>query len=276
MRNTLKKAVLLIAIGGLAGFSSIKSHLPGMIRHDVPIEKYRDLAKSDKFQSIARYSESPESTDYAVGVLISKKWILTAAHFVHQPSVWKIGDQFYKTKRIVKHPLLEPGAEETQYMGHDLALVELQSSVENIEPAKRYYGDQELGKTITKIGFGYIGNGQTGLNDPRIQEKLAGQNVIDAVGGIFEGREISPSVMVCDFDSPESKEFNVFGSPIPLELEIGGSKGDSGGGVFIEENGQTYLVGIVSGALNRQIKYGSVMALARVSTANEWIDSIIK
>ena len=65
------------------------------------------------------------------------------------------------------------------------------------------------------------------------------------------------------------------GSPIPLELEIGGSKGDSGGGVFMDDNGTTVLIGIVSGALNRQIKYGSVMALARVSKANEWIDSVV-
>ena len=69
--------------------------------------------------------------------------------------------------------------------------------------------------------------------------------------------------MVCDFDSPETPKFNRFGSPIPLKLEIGGSKGDSGGGVFMDNNGKTYLIGIVSGALNRHIKYGSVMALAR-------------
>jgi hypothetical protein len=81
--------------------------------------------------------------------------------------------------------------------------------------------------------------------------------------------------MVCDFDSPETTEYNHFGDAQPLEFEIGGSKGDSGGGIFMEVNGRQVLVGIVSGGLNRQLKYGSVMALARVSTANEWIDAVL-
>ena len=111
--------------------------------------------------------------------------------------------------------------------------------------------------------------------NPRVAGRLGGNNTIDAVGGIFEGREFSTDVLACDFDSPETDTLNRFGSPKPLEFEIGGSKGDSGGGVFIKKNGHQELVGIVSGALNRQIKYGAVMALARVSSANTWIDSTI-
>ena len=126
-----------------------------------------------------------------------------------------------------------------------------------------------------KIEYGYIGNGLVGLSIPRVQERLGGQNTIDAIGGSFENRKFTKSVRVCDFDYPKNPEFNHFGSPIPLELKIGGFKGDSGGGVFMLHNGKHVLVGIVSGALNRSIKYGSVMALARVSKANEWIDSVI-
>ncbi len=247
----------------------------GMIRHDTDINKYRELGKQTKFNCVGRYSISETDENYAVGVLVSTRWVLTAAHFVDDNSVWKFGDKFYKTKRIVKHPKLNPNSEETQWSGWDIALVELKTSVLNIKPAKRYRGTEELGKIITKLGYGYAGNGKTGLLSPRTQEKLGGQNIIDAIGGRFEGREFSNSVMVCDFDNPENSQSNHFGSSIPLELEIGGSKGDSGGGVFMDDNGSTVLVGIVSGALNRQIKYGSVMALARVSKANDWIDSIV-
>nr|WP_273569099.1 hypothetical protein [Maribacter sp. Hal144] len=176
---------------------------------------------------------------------------------------------------MIKHPEIKPDAEETQWNGWDMALIELDEPVQDMVPAKRYYGNKELGQTITKIGYGFIGNGKTGMDDPRKQEKLGGQNVVDAIGGTFENREFSTNVMVCDFDSPDTPEFNHFGSPIPLELEIGGSKGDSGGGVFMEVDGQMVFVGIVSGALNREIKYGAVMALVRVSRANEWIDSVI-
>ena len=85
----------------------------------------------------------------------------------------------------------------------------------------------------------------------------------------------SADVLVFDFDSPISNSSNKLGSSDPLDLEVGGSKGDSGGGVFAQFNNEWQLVGVVSGALNREIKYGAVAALARVSSANEWIDSVI-
>ncbi|MFV0530443.1 MAG: trypsin-like serine protease [Flavobacteriales bacterium] len=274
----MKKILILITILSLTAFTLPKDSLKlfGIIRHDKDIKKYIELGNKPEFDCVGRYSESIESNDYAVGILISHKWVLTASHFVQDTSFWKFGDNFYKTKRIIKHPKLKPGSEEAQWNGWDMALIELDKPVLDIIPAKRYYGNEELGQTITKVGYGYIGNGIDGMDNPRKQEKLGGQNIIDAIGGKFEERNVSTDVMVCDFDNPDNPESNHFGSPIPLELEIGGSKGDSGGGIFIEENGETYLAGIVSGALNRQIKYGSVMALARVSTANEWIDSVIE
>jgi hypothetical protein len=267
--------ILPILATGLILLSFDVRNFFGIIRHDVDIAKYREMGRQSDFECVGRYSISETEEDYAVGVLITSQWVLTAAHFVQDSSVWKFGDNFYRTKRIIKHPKIEPNAEETQWNGWDMALVELENPVVNIKPAERYRGNEELGRTMTKLGYGFIGNGKAGLSTPRTQEKLGGQNIVDAIGGIFEDREFSTSVMVCDFDNPENAESNHFGSPIPLELEIGGSKGDSGGGVFMEDNGTTVLVGIVSGALNRQIKYGSVMALARVSKANEWIDSVV-
>lgn len=248
----------------------------GIIRHDVDINAYREIGRRPDFNCVGRYSISETVEDYATGVLISSRWVLTAGHFVQDSSVWKFGDNFYRTKRVVKHPKLQPNAEETQWNGWDMALVELKSPVLDINPAERYRGNEELGKTITKLGYGVGGNGKKGLSAPRHQEKLGGQNIVDAIGGTFEGRKFSASVMVCDFDNPENAESNHFGSAVPLELEIGGSKGDSGGGIFMDNHGKTVLIGIVSGALNRQFKYGSVMSLARVSKANEWIDSVVE
>lgn len=247
----------------------------GITRHDRERQQYRDIGKRSEFNCVGRYSISTESTDYAAGVLVSPNWVLTAAHFVQDSSVWLFGSQYYKTKRIVKHPMLEPGASETQWEGHDLALVELEKSVLNVKPAVRYSGYSEVGTRITKIGFGYVGNGREGMATPRMQERLGGNNIVEAAGGTFEGRDFSSDVLVCDFDDPNDSSANKFGSTKPLELEIGGSKGDSGGGVFIEEDGQQMLAGIVSGALNREIKYGSVIALARVSSANIWIDTVL-
>jgi hypothetical protein len=247
----------------------------GVIRHDTPIDPYREIGARPEFNSVARYSPSPESHDYAAGVLISKTWILTAAHFPNNVSVWSFGSSFYRTKRIVRHPRLEAGATEAQWNGWDLALVELDRPVVDVQPAIRYRGNEEVGAVVTKIGYGYVGDGINGLKSPAVQERLGGENVIDAAGGTVDGRQFGTDVLVFDFDSPVNGGTNRFGSAEPLAFEIGGAKGDSGGGVFMRHDGQWQLVGIVSGALNRHIRYGSMAALARVSSANAWIDSVI-
>ena len=131
----------------------------GIIRHDTEIEKYINLAKQADFDCVGRYAISEESQDYAAGILISPKWVLTASHFVQPNSVWNFGGKFYKTVNVVKHPDLQYDTLEAQWNGRDLALVELSEPVWHVKPATRYYGDAELGRTITKIGYGYIGNG---------------------------------------------------------------------------------------------------------------------
>ena len=164
---------------------------------------------------------------------------------------------------------------EAQWNGWDLALVELDRPVVDVQPAIRYRGREEVGAVVRKIGYGYVGDGLNGLQSPAVQERLGGENVIDAAGGTVESRRFGTDVLVFDFDSPVDGASNRFGSSEPLAQEIGGSKGDSGGGVFMQHGGQWQLVGIVSGALNRHIRYGSRAAVARVSSANAWIDSVI-
>ncbi len=254
---------------------SVTNKITGIIRHDVDIERYRDLGRRPEFSCVGRYSSTVTNDDYAAGVLIADRWVLTASHFIGDSSVWMFGDKYYKSKRTVVHPKIESGASERQWTGWDLALIELKEPVTNVKPASRYYGTAEVGSIITKIGYGYIGDGLDGMKSPRTSERLGGQNTIDAAGGIFESRPFSADVLVFDFDSPISNSSNKFGSANPLDLEVGGSKGDSGAGVFGQFNSEWKLVGIVSGALNREIKYGSVAGLARVSSANDWIDAVI-
>ncbi len=266
---------LLVLTTWLLSFDTFR--FTGIIRHDVPIEKYREMASLPEFDCVGRYSISETDSSYAGGVLIAPKWVLTASHFVQDSSVWSFGNVLYKSSRIVMHPKLKqlPASRKKQWDGWDLALVELEKSVAHIKPAVRYRGRSELGRKVFKIGYGYIGNGLVGQLSPVRQERLGGNNVIDSIGGLIEGIRLGEDVLVSDFDGPHTTEFNQCGSSIPLDYEIGGSKGDSGGGVFIEHNGEMQLVGIVSGAINRELGYGSVMLFARVSSANEWIDSVV-
>ena len=250
-------------------------NVDGMMRHDVNIERYREVGRMTEFESVGRYSSSPSSDDYAAGVLIADQWILTASHFIGDTSYWAFGEKTYQSKRTVLHPKLQSTSAERQWNGWDLALIELIEPVTGVIPATRYNGTAEVGTIMTKIGYGFIGDGLNGMRSPRRSERLGGRNTIDAAGGTFESRTFLKDVLVFDFDNPIDSSKNKFGSASPLDLEIGGSKGDSGGGVFVQFNGKWKLVGIVSGALNREIKYGSVAALARVSSANEWIDEVI-
>ena len=62
--------------------------LAGIIRHDAGMEKYLEMGGRSEFACVGRYATSENSNDYAVGVLISPNWVLTAAHFVEDSSVW--------------------------------------------------------------------------------------------------------------------------------------------------------------------------------------------
>lgn len=164
---------LLVTLG-----MSVGGVTAGVVRHDVELERYRELGRRPEFASVGRYSTSRTSDDYAAGVLIAPNWVLTAAHFPEDGGVWLFGSETYEIKRIVRHPQLVPGAGEQQWTGWDLALVELEKPVVGPTPAARYRGNAEVEKLVTKIGYGYLGDGVNGLKAPPIAERLAGNNEI--------------------------------------------------------------------------------------------------
>ncbi len=136
--------------------------------------------------------------------------------------------------------------------------------------------DGLLGATATFVGFGQTGNGSEGVTDAA-GTKLAGQNVIEAFGGdTFELRDFDDSTFFVDFDDPNAlSDAYRWSADQALALEYLIAPGDSGGGVFVEDGGDTYLVGINSFLLafdgNPDADYGDLAGITYVPDYTDWI-----
>ena len=148
------------------------------------------------------------------------------------------------------------------------------------KPAVRYRGKDELGKKVTIVGYGALGNGKDGLRQPPKGRRRGGRNVIDLAGGNCGDVAVSERVLLYDFDDPTSSASSVLGPEKPVDLEVCGAPGDSGGGWYVFAENQWQLVAITSGFVplaksGGDSRYGTVSAGMRISAANEWIDTII-
>jgi hypothetical protein len=281
--------------------ASISSILPleaGIIRHDRPVEKYQELGAAAQFQCVGEARLAREAGDRwrpsASAVLIAPQWVLTAGHVAGNAPLerqrYYFGGEEYRAIRRVMHPGvdIEAGSKRLAWAteGKDLALIQLDREVRDVQPAKRYRGMDEVGRTMTKVGYGCIGDGMRGMTlvgERPLQERRGGENVINAAGGQVQELTVSDRVLICDFDNPLDDTLNQIGDAPPVELEIGQSVGDSGGGWFIEQDGSWQLVAISSVILpnkgeprNTNVpKYGVLMSGMRISTANDWIDRVI-
>jgi hypothetical protein len=237
------------------------------IRDDVADAQYIGLGQSPEYSSVGTFVNNQSFNGSAV--LIAPDWVLTAAHLFRFASsgTFTINGSSYTSSALITHPMWNGNA----FAGYDFGLIQLSSPVLGVTPTLLYTGSNETGMTGTFIGYGMTGNGLSGAL-PGVDGNVRGfQNVIDGDFG-------NPGVLLgSDFDNPLNAAESDFGSPIPLALEGSVANGDSGGGVFINVNGTTYLSGIVSfvaardGSANSD--YGDVNGFGRISAALPWIIS---
>lgn len=252
------------------------------IRNDVGIAATQTLASGYTSVGVMymQYVDDDNDTHKYVGsgTLISSEWMLTAAHnvdimdsmtFTIGGSTYTADSWTYHSSWIDKYHLDK---------GYDIAVVHLSSSVTNVDAATMYDGltIDLLGETATYVGFGNTGLGSTGETADSYGTKHAVQNVLDKTLNQLSGySNASSSVFLSDFDELGDASESRMGSALPVVYEGLIASGDSGGGVFVEIGGVTYLVGVNSfgsaddGNINSD--YGDFSGATSVPAFYDWV-----
>ena len=228
-----------------------------IIRHDVPDERFIELAKD--YPQICHLSDG-EAT------LISENWVVTAAHAAiglqeemkyGESPLLVISGQEYKVDKVVLHPEFHLG---TTSIEHDIALIQFMGSITDISYARLYDQQDEKGMKITIVGRGDFG---TGISGP---QKWDG--ITRAATNKIEG--VSDQWVTYNFDEPGSESITA--------LEGVSGPGDSGGPAFVDIDGTRYIVGVSSHQMDngKEGVYGVTEYYARISSYKNWIEETIK
>ena len=154
------------------------------------------------------------------------------------------------------HPDHVPGR------SHDIALLELETSLPDITPAGYNVDQDEQGQIVSFIGAGGYGNGLTGQtvnNSDNAGVLRKANNTVERANG--------PLL---------SFVFNQGAKALPLEGIAGG--GDSGGPAFIKQGNSYTVLGISSRGEFGSVpgKYGNREYYSRLSYFKDWIEKVIK
>jgi hypothetical protein len=261
----------------------------GIYRHDVPKQRFLDLAQQPQFDCVGKiYQRGKDSSKFISScVLIDSLHILTAAHvFYHydvHPALRGSAEEYYVVFADRQYPLkrLMPHEAYTDSLRtYDIALATLQEPVKDITPAILNHRFNELHAKVVGVGYGSSGPCIQRPGDSIRQrvEKLAGENVIDCIGGTkVNGR---PSWLCFDFDDPERIAANPMGTARPRPLEYMCAGGDSGGGLFRRRRRRWELIGLchqIHAAYGAGTGYyGSTTEWARVAVFMDWIRAHIR
>lgn len=188
------------------------------------------------------------------GVIINKRYILTAAHVVQkakEPYIILNGKKIFIEWVVIPNKFAEENTGP-----YDIALCRLkQDAIIDFYP-ELYEKDDELGKLCSVAGWGMHGTWDTGTiyDDGK---RRAGSNYIDPI--MFRG------MMVCSVQGTKSQT--------SLEYLIG--HGDSGGGLFINKKLAGIHSCIYTGDGKLDSSYKDYSAHTRVSIHKKWIDLIV-
>jgi hypothetical protein len=243
---------------------------------------------------------------YGTGVLLfDGAAVLTAAHLFNQSTKFNSANVIFETlsgsQTIASSQVLTHPNYDTANSNNDLALVWLsQDAPITAERYGIYRANNEIGKTITLVGYGIPGSGASGTLTPFNERpvRLKANNQFDADVALLDkylGEQsiweaVNGKQLIADFDNGLAQN-DALGLLIQkVGLGLGSaegliSKGDSGGPAFIGN-----LVAGIASYTSRpsgldavpdinglsDSSFGEIAAWQRVSAYQQWIDQSLR
>lgn len=266
-----------------------------------PSDPRNRAAAGQGFDGVVRISVGGFS---GTGVLLyDGQALLTAAHLFNHGSVGTsvIFETQAGNKTIAASRVLVQPAHDAMQGNNDLALVWLTAPAPvQAERYTIYRSKDELGQTMTMVGYGQTGTGDLGsVSTPTSTPmRLKANNQFEADAALLKavfGRSISwsPTVgtqLMADFDNGSSAS-DALGRLLALPgLGLGSNEGliapgDSGGPAFIQ--GQvagiaSYTASLSSAAAEPDVdavgnsSFGELAAWQRVSSYQQWVDQSLR
>ena len=246
-KNTLLVSLFLL---GMQGYSLPADAI--IRRHDLLDDQY-----------IVNALDYPAVVDLlavgdCIGTLIHPSFLLTAAHcaeHLKDNATLEINGSSYG---VADYYLHEDYADDE----NDIAMVELEKSVDDVDPIPWYTGSDEEGKEVLFVGRGDTGTGLEGQSGATADGKT--RKASNTVASIEEGN------LMFIFHHPDDDGVT--------SLEGISGDGDSGGPAFIQSEGVLQIAGISSYQDengNELGQYGVHEYYARVSDYDDWIQDVI-